>query len=107
MQYKIWSTYPPVLSQTPNGGVKVYGGTITKLQAGTSTIPIDTMLPASTTLSQFEWQRPTPTIFQPVVRTVQGSKGDTYTIKSTPSGKWECSCSGYTFRRTCKHIKGA
>lgn len=106
MQYKIWSTYPPTLSRTTNGYMKVYGGTVTKLVAGKVEIPADTSLPMSTTLAQFEWQRPTPRVFQPQVRTVEGSKGKTYTIKSTPSGKWECSCSGYTFRRTCKHIKG-
>lgn len=106
MQYKIWSTYPPALSTTPNGYVKVHAGSITKLMAGKVEIPADTSLPVHTTLAQFEWQRPTPKVFQPQVRTVEGSKGKTYTIKSTPSGKWECSCSGYTFRRTCKHIKG-
>lgn len=106
MQYKIWSTYPPSLSRTANGYLKVYGGTITKLMAGDREISANVALPQSTTLAQFEWQRPATRLFQPEVRTVEGSKGKTYTIKSTPSGKWECSCSGYTFRRTCKHIKG-
>ena len=34
---------------------------------------------------------------------VNGSKGDTYTVTKNGS-KWSCDCTGFTFRRTCKHI---
>jgi len=34
--------------------------------------------------------------------TVQGSKGNTY-IVTKENGKATCSCSGFQFRRTCKH----
>lgn len=105
MQYKIWSAHPPVLTRTANG-VQVHGGTVTKLVAGAREIPTNAVLPAHVTLAQFEWQRPVRQVFQPEVRKVEGSKGKTYIIKSTPSGKWECTCTGYSFRRTCKHIKG-
>jgi hypothetical protein len=105
-KYLISSTYPPSLTRDADGYVRVHGGTVTAIQLGRLTLPITTKFPASTTLADFTWNRPVPKPFQPVIKQVAGSKGNTYIIKSTPSGKWECSCSGYTFRRTCKHIKG-
>ena len=36
---------------------------------------------------------------------VQGSKGNKYTVKLTGKG-YSCTCPGYTFRKTCKHIEG-
>jgi len=35
-------------------------------------------------------------------RTVQGSKGELYTV--TLGAKPTCTCTGFQFRRTCKHI---
>jgi hypothetical protein len=35
-------------------------------------------------------------------RTVKGSKGETYTVNNDEG---TCSCPGYTYRGTCKHIK--
>jgi hypothetical protein len=104
MKYMIWSMYPPALADSTDGYKHVQAGTITKLTANGIPIPPTQPLPATTQLAQFEWQRPTPKPFQAVVKQVAGSKGKTYIVKSTPSGKWECSCPGYSFRRTCKHI---
>jgi len=36
--------------------------------------------------------------------TVKGSKGDTYTV-TVNSGKSHCTCSGFQFRKSCKHVK--
>jgi len=36
--------------------------------------------------------------------TVQGSKGNTY-IVTKEDGKATCTCAGYNFRRTCKHVQ--
>ena len=36
--------------------------------------------------------------------TVQGSKGNTY-IVTKENGKVSCSCPGYGFRKTCKHVQ--
>lgn len=38
--------------------------------------------------------------------TVKGSKGDEYLV-TIGNGKADCTCSGFQFRRTCKHIKEA
>jgi hypothetical protein len=35
---------------------------------------------------------------------VKGSKGDSYTV-TVSSGKSHCTCSGFQFRKSCKHIK--
>ena len=38
------------------------------------------------------------------VITVQGSKGNTYTVIKE-NGKATCTCPGHQFRRTCKHVQ--
>ena len=35
---------------------------------------------------------------------IKGSKGDTYTV-TVGSGKMHCTCSGFQFRKSCKHVK--
>jgi hypothetical protein len=35
--------------------------------------------------------------------TVQGSKGNKYTVTRSSKG-WSCTCSGFGFRRQCKHV---
>jgi hypothetical protein len=36
--------------------------------------------------------------------TVDGSRGSRYTVVRTKN-KWSCTCSGFQFRKTCKHVK--
>ena len=103
-RYKIWSTYPPTLFRTPRGSLQVKAGTIYKLQVGSTPIPIDSILPAWTELSQFDWQRPAIKPFVPVVKKVQGSKGAVYTVKTTPYGKLICDCPGFHYRKQCRHV---
>jgi hypothetical protein len=40
---------------------------------------------------------------QPTVITIVGSKGNTYTVTKY-SGEITCTCPGYEFRKTCKHL---
>ncbi len=49
---------------------------------------------------------------KPVVETkpnnaieVQGSNGKVYLLTKNSSGKYSCTCPGFTFRHTCKHIQ--
>lgn len=49
--------------------------------------------------------------YQPVkskreVITVQGSKGNTYVV-TKENGKATCTCPGFGFRKTCKHVQEA
>lgn len=37
---------------------------------------------------------------------VQGSNGKVYLLTKNSNGKYTCTCPGYTFRHTCKHING-
>jgi hypothetical protein len=41
---------------------------------------------------------------EPKVIKVKGSKGNTYLITLFPTGKKTCTCPGFGFRKTCKHI---
>jgi hypothetical protein len=36
--------------------------------------------------------------------TVQGSKGDAYTV-TEDRGSWTCTCSGFKFRNRCRHVE--
>ena len=36
---------------------------------------------------------------------VQGSNGKVYLLTKNSSGKYSCTCPGFTFRHTCKHIQ--
>ena len=50
----------------------------------------------------------TETKSDPNVRTVTvaGSKGESYVVTITPTGK-TCTCQGFGFRHTCKHVMAA
>ena len=37
-------------------------------------------------------------------RIVRGSKGDEYVV-SNASGRWTCTCSGFQFRKSCRHLE--
>lgn len=50
---------------------------------------------------------------KPVVETkpkdaieVQGSNGKVYLLTKNANGKYNCTCPGFTFRHTCKHVTG-
>ena len=36
---------------------------------------------------------------------VTGSKGDTYHLYNHRGRGWQCTCKGFQFRGTCKHVK--
>lgn len=47
---------------------------------------------------------PTMAISSKKVHIVTGSKGDVYTV-TVENNKASCSCSGFRFKRTCRHVK--
>ncbi len=105
--YKVTSTYPPALSHHPAGGLKIVAGSISKVEVGKFSIPADTRLPADTTTAQLVWVKPEPspmTATKATTKTVAGTKGKTYVVTTLPTGRQTCTCPGFTFRRTCKHL---
>jgi hypothetical protein len=50
----------------------------------------------------YGWQDPNAQVDR--VWVVKGSKGDEYTV-TEDSGNFNCSCSGFRFRGTCKHVE--
>lgn len=101
--YKVWSHHPPALWQSPRG-LALASGTVYKIMHGDRTLPTNSTFPAGTTLKDFQWMKPVQPVALPKFRTVKGSKGTTYTIRTRPDGREECTCPGFTYRRTCKHV---
>lgn len=105
--YKIWSTYPPAVYEMPRGVPRIAAGTVHKVMVGDTIVDHNKSFPVGTTLAQFEWMRPEGISSGPLTAEyAYGSKGDIYIVETWGDGKTTCSCSGYSFRRTCKHIKG-
>lgn len=100
---KVKSTYPPAIVNWPNGSRQLVGGTIQQVIADGKSIPPNTPIPAGLDLGWFEHMKAKVRVFKPQTKTVKGSKGNVYTLTRQPSGKWSCSCPGYSYRRFCKH----
>jgi hypothetical protein len=67
-------------------------------------------VPSGTTLDDIRWNpiiQPTQSASkaQEAVFHVEGTKNNKYTVKRSANGLWSCECLGFSFRRTCKHIK--
>lgn len=66
-------------------------------------------VPEGTTLDDILWDKPN-VIDKPRPKgksiTVKGSKGNEYTVSYNPTSKViSCTCTGYQFRKKCKHQK--
>jgi hypothetical protein len=90
--------YNPILCRMPVSG---------QLYAISSTVWVP--VPDGTTRADLPkymtWEPPAIEPEAPQARrwTVAGSKGDSYRVEAY-GGFWRCSCRGYEFRRTCRHI---
>ena len=102
--YNVESTYPPALTYHPLGGRLIIAGTIYSVKVGSTPIPINQRLPESTSVSQLVWVKPEPPKVTTDTQVVQGSKGKQYIVTTLPTGRKTCTCPGFSFRRTCKHI---
>mgnify|MGYP006970194282 CR=1 FL=1 len=85
---------------------------IARLQSGTYAISGGTWIPVPENTTRADlpkymtWTPPSdgPQAPSGSVWTVQGSKGQAYTVEAV-SGSLSCSCKGYQFRRACRHIE--
>lgn len=106
--YKIWSTYPPAVYEMPRGVTRIAAGTIDKVMWNDTIVDHSSAFPAGTMPAHFEWIRPEVAVNVGLIAAefAYGSKGDIYIVETWGDGRTTCNCSGYSFRRTCKHIKG-
>lgn len=92
---KIKSFLPPTIVETRNGRWMVADG---KWLAIPKTVTFEMVRAA--------WVRDVPEkkVFHNKKWKVKGSKGDIYTVSIT-NNHWNCTCSGFGFRRNCKHVE--
>lgn len=96
MKHKVKSHMPPTVITTLSGTFAVFGG---------NWIPV----PADTTLEEVtKWWEPVRFVKKAMPTAdksfkVKGSKGDVYVV-SVQNNVWNCTCSGFGFRRKCRHI---
>ena len=97
------STYPPAIVNLPDGRRVLAGGTIERVVVDGRSVPVDTPIPAGLDLGWFEHMKKKVKAVKVETKTVKGSRGAVYTLTRAPSGKWSCTCPGFTYRRFCKH----
>lgn len=102
--YNVTSTYPPALYKNASGSLQIAAGTIYSVKVGSTLIPINQSLPEGTSVAQLVWVKPEPPKVATDTQVVQGAKGKQYIITTLPTGRKTCTCPGFSFRRTCKHI---
>lgn len=58
------------------------------------------------TFEQIEWVRDLPPIKQQLKewKIASSKKGKFYTVRETAMGSRTCSCDGFHYRRTCRHL---
>lgn len=90
----IESFLPPTIVEVNNGKWAIVGG---------RWYPI----PTTTTLEMLRaaWKGKRVNQTKPTADRwiVEGSKGDTYEVEYK-GGQWKCSCQGFGWRRSCKHV---
>ena len=94
---KVW--WPPVLTRMPMSG-QLYA------ISGSTWIPVPDGTTRADLPKYMTWERPQSAPEAPQMDrwTVTGSKGDSYRVEAY-SGSWRCSCKGYQYRRSCRHIE--
>jgi len=97
--YDIESTLNPAIFKSPLTG-KTY------IIAGNQPwfeVPPDTTLDDVKWISLYKPQK-APADTRELVFTVEGSKGNKYTVKCHKNDIWNCTCVGFGFRGKCKHV---
>ena len=92
---KIKSFLPPTLLDLPSGRFAVFGSNWIRV-------------PNSITFEDVRaaWipDRPKKAIFKPGSWQIKSSKGNASYTVDFKGGVWSCTCSGFGFRRKCRHI---
>lgn len=74
----------------------------------TYVVPTWTEVPRGTTLKDIVWDNPFPPAPmiqpKPTRKFVTGSKGNKYVVTTWPNGNKTCTCDGFSYRRTCRHL---
>lgn len=101
---RVVSTIRPAIFRSPTTGkLSLAGGTVISVNGvAASGYP---EVPEGTTPSDIVWSRPEPKLEpKPAVKSfeVEGRTG-TYTV-TVDGRRVTCTCPGYTFRKTCKHV---
>jgi hypothetical protein len=100
---KLISTVRPGIVRWPNGTRELVGGTIERVN-GREWDGKPILVSEDYGLEQVEWTRASQAVALPSIAYVQGSKGATYEVTTFATGRKTCTCPGFTFRRTCKHV---
>jgi hypothetical protein len=66
-------------------------------------------VPPETTLDDIKW---TPLYKSQISQSdapkqvfeVEGSKGNKYTVKQAANDSWSCTCAGFGYRNSCRHV---
>jgi len=78
------------------------------MMQGDNPLSITTTFPVGTMPQEFEWVRPERIVSEEVgpltAEFAYGSKGDIYIVETWSNKRPTCTCTGYSYRRTCKHI---
>lgn len=88
-------TWPPCLANIGFKRFAISGGTWIEVPLDTTRADLDKYM---------VWDRPKIDEVKRMTWEVEGSKGNTY--KVTLAGKiWTCTCPGFKWRNSCKHIE--
>jgi hypothetical protein len=101
----VHSTYPPAIWTRLDGRRVLAAGTITKIVDGDTSYPADIALPPDLALDWFVHVPRHQPVAQPQIVRVPGSRGQTYIVTRYSDGTTSCTCLGYIYRRTCKHLQ--
>ena len=99
MNLPVQVKWPPLLTRMPMSG-QLYA------ISGSTWIPVPDDTVSADLPKYMTWER-AQSLSEPseAVRwTVKGSKGATYRVEAL-NGSWRCSCKGYQYRRSCRHIE--
>jgi hypothetical protein len=103
---KIVSTMAPCIVRWPDGRREIMAGTIISVDGTPRSTQLD--VPADFELSSVEWCRhlATKPANTPIkTHVIDGSNGDTHVVTTYENGTTRCTCKGYQYRKTCRHLK--